>query len=147
MSNMHSWRDREGKVIYRIAKVTQHPFLEPLPSTSNNPSLCRRTSHRSSQRAALHISTAKVKVLCARAIVALTRQTQHTQMPVCAIGRSAGRERAGRLDERAVTRRVPEADLVRGKVDFVRDVVPLVGYELGFPLALAADHPLPGIQS
>lgn len=66
-------------------------------------------------------------------------------MPVGAVGRSASGERSRRLDERAVSGRVPEANLVGGKVDLVRYVVPFIGDEFGFPLALAANHPLPVI--
>lgn len=44
---------------------------------------------------------------------------------------------------------MPEGDLVGGEVDLVGDIVPFVGFELGFPFALAAYHPLPmlSIQS
>jgi len=42
---------------------------------------------------------------------------------------------------------VPEADLVGGEVDFICDVVPLVGLELSLPLALSTDHPLPKKKS
>lgn len=37
---------------------------------------------------------------------------------------------------------MPEGDLVGGEVDLVGDIVPFVGFELGFPFALAAYHPL-----
>lgn len=100
-------------------------------------------SNRRSDRTALNISTAKVPVLSAGSIVTLAGQTKNTKMPVSTVGRSTSGEGTSSLDKRVVASRVPEGNLVGGKVDFIRDVVPLVGLELSLPLALAADHPLP----
>lgn len=79
-------------------------------------------------------------------------------MPVRAVARSAGGERARSLDKRAVTSRMPEGHLVSREVlswsarrsppststthNLVGYVMPHIRLELHLPLALSAHHPL-----
>lgn len=63
-------------------------------------------------------------------------------MPIRAIRRRTHAKRPRRLHQRRTPRRMPKRDGIRREIDLVRDIVPLVGLELGLPFALAADHPL-----
>lgn len=63
-------------------------------------------------------------------------------MPVRAVARSAGGERARSLDKRAVASRMPEGHLVSREVNLVGYVMPHIRLELHLPLALSAHHPL-----